>query len=203
MHKQTEEPIVTITGRHVEITTPIREFVEKKVETLHTDYLRIREAKVVLDVQGHRQIAEIVLFCSNHITIRACTEHQDLYAAIDETTSKIARRMRKNKTRMMKKHRPHHNETIRGLDEKIFSESVLEDIEDEYEIETAPQDLQPMFIHREGYKVRTLYKEEAIADLELSQKPFILYRNARRDVLQIVYKRPDGDYCIIELGKDL
>ena len=46
-------------------------------------------------------------------------------------------------------------------------------------------------------------KEEAIMELELSDKPFVLYRNARREVLQIVYRRPDGDYSIIELGTSL
>ena len=40
-------------------------------------------------------------------------------------------------------------------------------------------------------------------DLEVSDMPFVLYRNARRDVLQIVYRRPDGDYSIIELGSSL
>ena len=50
---------------------------------------------------------------------------------------------------------------------------------------------------------KKLYKEEAIMELELSDKPFVLYRNARRDVLQIVYRRPDGDYSIIELGSSL
>lgn len=197
MNKEQENPIITVTGRHVEVTEAMNVYVEKKVNTLHTDFLHIKEAKVVLDVQGKRQIAEIVLFCNGHITIRACSESPDLYASIDETIGKIARRMRKNKTRIMKKYRPHHQETIRGLDEKIFSEDILDGEANEQD------DPEPMFIHREGYKVRTMYKEEAMMDLELSEKPFILYRNARRNVLQIVFKRSDGDYCIIELGENL
>ena len=197
MNKVQQDPIITVTGRHVEVTAAMNEFVEKKIQTLHTDFLRIREAKVVLDVQGKRQIAEIVLFCGNHITIRASSESGDLYTSIDETIGKIARRMRKNKTRIMKTRRPHHQETIRGLDERVFSGNVLD--------EETPEEVdpEPMFIHREGYKMRTMYKEEAMMDLELSEKPFVLYRNARRNVLQIVYKRDDGDYCIIELGENL
>ena len=60
-----------------------------------------------------------------------------------------------------------------------------------------------LFKNRESYNLKKLYKEEAIMELELSDKPFVLYRNARRDVLQIVYRRPDGDYSIIELGSSL
>jgi putative sigma-54 modulation protein len=40
-------------------------------------------------------------------------------------------------------------------------------------------------------------------ELEISGKPFVLYRNARRNVLQIVYRLRPGEYSIIELGNEL
>ena len=40
---------ITVTGRHVEVTTAMRDFAHKKVEGLHLDYPRIIEAKVILD----------------------------------------------------------------------------------------------------------------------------------------------------------
>ena len=90
-----------------------------------------------------------------------------------------------------------HQETIRKLDETVYDDSVLDYPGD------SPEDPEPLLIHRESYNLKKLYKEEAIMELELSDKPFVLYRNARRDVLQIVYRRPDGDYSIIELGSSL
>ena len=48
-----------------------------------------------------------------------------------------------------------------------------------------------------------MYKEDAIMELEISGKPFVLYRNARRNVLQIVYRLREGEYSIIELGNEL
>ncbi len=189
--------LITITGRHIEVTEAMHDYVTKKIEGIHLDFPQIIEAKVVLDVQKDRKISEVILFCSDHITIQASTEGADMYACIDETISKIARRMRKHKTRLMKRYRPHHQETIRRLDEKVYSEDVLD-----HSME-ATEDPEPMIIHRESYNLKKLYKEEAIMDLELSDKPFVLYRNARREVLQIVYRRPDGDYSIIELGTTL
>ena len=97
---------ITVTGRHVSVTEPMREYAEKKVAGLHLDYPKIIEAKVLLNVEQNRHIAEIILFCANHIVIEADTTTQDMYASIDETISKIARRMRKHKTRMLKSHRP-------------------------------------------------------------------------------------------------
>ena len=197
MQKVNVNTPITITGRHVEVTDAIREFVTKKIEGIRLDFPRIMEVKVLLDVQRYRKISQVILFCSDHITIDASTEGTDMYACIDETITKIMRRMRKHKTRLMKNFRPHHQETIRKLDETVYDDSVLDYPGD------SKEDPEPLLIHRESYNLKKLYKEEAIMELELSDKPFVLYRNARRDVLQIVYRRPDGDYSIIELGSSL
>ncbi|MGJ8678085.1 MAG: ribosome hibernation-promoting factor, HPF/YfiA family [Akkermansiaceae bacterium] len=187
---------ITITFRHEEMTEPLRDHVKKKINGLHLDYPKIIEAKAILDVQGKRHIAEVILFCANHIVIEASTENHDMYAAIDETMSKIARRMRKHKTRLLKSHRPNRRQdTIRHLDEKVYAANFLDAIPEEEEATTDPE---PMIIHRESVKMVTMLKEEAIMQLELSDKPFIVFNNERRNVTQILYRRADGDYAIIE-----
>ena len=112
MQKVNVNTPITITGRHVEVTDAIREFVTKKIEGIRLDFPRIMEVKVLLDVQRDRKISQVILFCSDHITIDASTEGTDMYACVDETITKIMRRMRKHKTRLMKNFRPHHQETI-------------------------------------------------------------------------------------------
>jgi len=161
---------VTVTVRHEEITDSLRDYVTKKIQSIHLDYPKIVEAKAILDVQKNRHIAEIILFCTNHITIDASTEGKDMYAAIDETISKITRRMRKQKTRLLKKQRANRGQdTIRHLDEKVYAADFLDNLNDDEESEIDPE---PMIIHRESYRVRTMIKEDAIMS--------------------------DGDYAIIE-----
>ncbi|MEM9079948.1 MAG: sigma 54 modulation/S30EA ribosomal C-terminal domain-containing protein, partial [Verrucomicrobiota bacterium] len=63
-------------------------------------------------------------------------------------------------------------------------------------------DPEPVLVHREGYRMRTLYKEEAIMELELSDKPFVLFHNARRKRNQLVYRRKDGEYALVDIPKD-
>jgi putative sigma-54 modulation protein len=184
---------IRVTGRHVSVTEPIKDYASSKIEHLHLDYPRIIEAKIILDVQKNRHIAEIILFCANHITIEAHTEGKDMYAALDETIEKIARRMRKHKTRLMKKHRPHRNESIRHLEERFFREDVLDHPEGS-DIEPVPY-----IVHPENYSVRTMYKEDAIMQLELTDRPFVLYKSARRDCLTIVYRRKDGEYAAMDI----
>jgi putative sigma-54 modulation protein len=182
---------ITVTGRHLEVTEPLRDYVCKKIEGLPLDYPRIIEAKALLIFHSHRhrQECEIILYCADHLTIEASSESQDdLYAAIDDTISKIARRMRKHKTRLQKHARPRHNQTIRHIQEQVFDTGVLE---------TTHEEIEPVLIHPEHHRVKPLYPDEALLDLELSDRPFVLFHNLKNDKLSLVYRRKDGDYGLI------
>ena len=143
---------VTVTVRHEEPTDALREYATSKIDGLSLDYPRIIEAKAILDVQKNRHIAEILLFCADHIVIEASSETEDMYKSIDQTIDKIARRMRKHKTRLLKKHRPKPEQTIKHLEEKWYNENVLDHPEE------AELDPEPLIVHREGYRLRTLFK---------------------------------------------
>ena len=182
---------ITVTGRHLEITDAIRDYARRKIDGLHLDYPRIIEAKVILDVQSHhRHFAEIILFCANHITIECSSTSEDLYAAIDETVSKIARRMRKFKTRILKNHRPRKG-TTRHIDEIVYAAAGFADQEKE--------EVEPVIIHPENYRIRPLYPDEAITALELSENQFVVFHNQNTHELNILFRRKDGDYGMIAL----
>jgi putative sigma-54 modulation protein len=182
-------PII-VTARHMQVTEAIRSYVFKKIEGLHLDFPRIIEAKAILDHQVHhdRHACEIILFCANHITIEAHTEGNDLYVAIDETMSKIARRMRKHKTRLQKHARPRHKQSIRHLPVTIYDSQVMENQSEEIE---------PMIIHPEHFQVKPLFPDEAIMDLELSDKNFVVFHNQKNDRLCILYRKKSGDYAMV------
>jgi len=189
-------PPVTLTVRHEQVTAALREYAEKKIESLHLDFPRIIEAKIVLDVQKNRHIAEIILFCANHITIEAESEERDMYVALDATIDKIARRMRKHKTRFLKKNRPHRNQSIRYLEERYFTEEAMDHPEE------SKHDPEPFIVFPEKYNLRTMHKEDAIMELELSDRPFVLYRSARRGCLSLIYHRKDGEYAAMDINPE-
>lgn len=194
MDTANDEMPITITMRHEHVTDSLREYVNSKVGSLHVEYLRILEAKVILDVQKNRHIAEIILFCANHITIEAHTEGHNMYAALDETIDKVARRMRKHKTRLLKRHRPHRNESIRYIDERYFGEEAMDHPMDSL------KDPEPTSVASEAYQLREMYKEDAIMELELSDRPFVLYKSKRRGCLTIIYRRKDGEYASMDVN---
>jgi len=181
---------ITVTGRHVSVTEAMREYAEKKVAGLHLDYPKIIEAKVLLNVEQNRHIAEIILFCANHIVIEVDTTTHDMYASIDETISKIARRMRKHKTRMLKSHRPKKKKQkeMRLVSEMVFPSDIPDEPENDHE---------PHLIHKERYKIKHLHSDEAIMDMEMNEKPFLIFHDDKTDRLAIIYRRDDGDYGMI------
>ncbi|MCP4849855.1 MAG: ribosome-associated translation inhibitor RaiA [Verrucomicrobiaceae bacterium] len=187
---------INVVGRNVEVSEAMREHALKKVESLHLDYPKIIEARVVLDVQVHhnRHIAEVILFCANHITIEAHSETHDMYASIDETIGKIARRMRKRKTRLLKKHRPRKGEVSR-LAEAVFAIDALDGLDEDPDDE---EELEPVIVHKENYRIRPLFHDEAMVDMELSDRDFLVFKNAESGVLSILFRRKDGDYGLIE-----
>ena len=198
MQTQNVNPHITVTVRHEEVTDSLRDYAQSKIEGIHLDYPRIIEAKAILDVQGgnkKRHLAEIILFCADHIVIDASSESEDMYKSIDETIHKIARRMRKHKTRLLKKKHPRSEESIRYFDESNYNANILDTHPEDSET-----DPEPFFVHKEHYRLRSLYKEEAIMELDLTERPFILFRNARRGVNSIVWKKENGDYGMIDVS---
>lgn len=178
---------IKVTGRHVSITEPIKDYAEKKVESLHLDYPKIIEAHVILNVEKYRQSAEVILICTNHITIEATSETDDMYASIDQVISKIAQQMRKYKTKIMRQHRPRKQE-VRHVDEHVLS---LDGFEEHEEAE-------PSVIHSEKYPVKPMFTDEAVLQLEMSSRQFVVFLNAKTEKVNVLYRRKSGDYGLID-----
>lgn len=189
MQTANAHPPIKVTGRHLQITEAINDHVTKKIEGLHLDYPKIIEAHVILEVEKYRHSAEIILVCSNHITIEACEEMTDMYAAIDAVVDKVARQMRKYKTRLMKKHRP-RKDIVHHLEEHI--------------LQTEPVDLDgdgaavhPV-VRTERYPVKPMFIDEAVLQLEMSTRQFLVFMNARNTRVNVLYRRKGGDFGLIE-----
>lgn len=180
-------PPVKVTGRHLQITDAINDYATKKIESLHLDYPKIIEAHVILEVEKYRHSAEVVLVCSNHITIEACEETDDMYAAIDAVTDKVARQMRKYKTRLMRKHRP-RKDVIEHLEEHVLHPEPVEDEE---------HPLHPI-VRTERYQVKPMYVDEAVLQLEMSHRQFLVFRNANDSRVNVLYRRKSGDFGLIQ-----
>ena len=218
-------PHVTVTGRHLAITAAINDYAEKKIEGLHLNYPRIIEAHVILEVDKYRHRAEIVLICANHITIEASEESTDLYASMDQVTDKIARQMRKYKTRLLRQQRPHRNDSVRYLDEQVFRSDAFESLsaiaENGYHDDVAamkaaakargekaavvgnapvlPVEIEREIVKMEKYAVKPMYVDDAVLQMQMSEdQQFVVFTNAKTDEVNVLYRRKEGDFGLIQ-----
>jgi putative sigma-54 modulation protein len=179
---------IKVTGRHISITDAIKDYAERKIEGLHLDYPRMIEAHVILDVEKYRHNAEVVLVCGNHITIEASAETSDMYASIDQVVARIAQQMRKYKTKIMRQHRPRHQK-VRHIEEHVLSiDETFEEIEES----------EPSVIHTEKYPVKPMFVDEAVLQLEMSSRQFVVFLNAKTEKVNVLYRRKDDDFGLIE-----
>jgi len=179
---------VKVTGRHVSVTDPIKEYAISRVEHLHLDYPRIIEAHVILDVEKHRHFAEIILHCNNHITIEASHETDDMYASIDGVSAKIAQQMRKHKTKILRSHRP-RGQSIRHLEEQVLELSPAFHETEEGE---------PDVIKTERYPLKPMFVNEAVLQIEMSNRQFVVFLNAKTEKVNILYRRKGDGFGLME-----
>jgi putative sigma-54 modulation protein len=206
MQIKNANPPIQVTGRHVSVTAAMKEYCRRKVSTLHLDYPKIIEVQVILDVQKYRHQAEVILHCSNHVTLEASATSNDMYASIDQVVLRIARQMRKCKTRLMRNHRPgRRQQQGRVIVENSAnwkwltnSEAVngasIEEVESEVETETSEPDL----IQTEKYPVKPMSPAEAVLQMEFSKKQFLVFLNAKTEKVSVLYRRKHGDFGLIE-----
>lgn len=180
---------IRVTGRHVSVTESIKDYAASKIEHLHLDYPRIIEAHVILDVEKHRHFAEIIMHCTNHITIEASHTTDDMYASIDGVVAKIAQQMRKYKTKILKSHRPRGQQSIRHIEEQVLEISPAFHETEESE---------PSVIKTERYEVKPMFVDEAVLQIEMSNRQFVVFQNAKTEKVNILYRRKDGGFGLIE-----
>ena len=91
---------VNITGRHLEITDALRDYVEEKFDRLERHFDRIIAVQVILQVEKLKQKAEAALHVAGREVV-ANAEHGDMYAAIDLLVDKLDRQLIKHKEKQL------------------------------------------------------------------------------------------------------
>lgn len=169
-----------IRGEKLVITDAIRDYAEEKLGKLNK-YFKDDDitANVLAKVRGNSQIVEVTIPTSKFI-LRSEEEHDDLYAAIDLVTDKLERQIRKNKTRL--------NRNVK--------ESVKE-FNFDYEL-PVEEEAKEAVVKRKKLEMKPMSEEEAVLEMELLGHSFFVYKDMDTNSINVLYKRKDGDYGLIE-----
>lgn len=174
---------LTITGKNMQISDRIREYVEKKASKLDRYLKNIDEASLELTRSSaksadDRHIAQLTVRVKGSI-LRAEERAADVFTAFDAVLDKMYRQIVRYKTRRR----------ARG---RIQEEDLMPPLE-EYEEEAARQ-----IVRTKRFLVLPMDEEEAAEQMELLGHDFFLFLNTGTGELNIIYRRRDGDYGLIE-----
>ena len=169
---------VIITGRKIDISAGMRSYTEKKLQKLDKFFDEAADAQVTLSVEKDRQTAELTIYFGGYV-FRAEDTTDDMYTSIDRAIDLIERQIRKNKTRLEKK--------LRGGAFDAPSASAPETEEQEIRI-----------VKSKKHALKPMSPEEAVLQMNLLGHEFFVFHNDETDKIDIVYKRKDGNYGLIE-----
>ena len=95
---------ISVSGHHIEVTNPLREYVESKLDRLERHFDKITNIHVILSVEKQRQKAEATVHINGASLFADCT-NEDMYASIDSMADKLDRQIKKHKEKLKDHHR--------------------------------------------------------------------------------------------------
>ncbi|HEY8344733.1 MAG TPA: ribosome-associated translation inhibitor RaiA [Bacillota bacterium] len=171
---------VKILGKNIDLTDALRQYAEKKVEKIGKFFAQEPlEAQVSLGIERGLHIVDITISI-NGLLLRGEEKTGDMYASIDGAVDKIERQIRKYKTRINRRLREENKVVIPPSKEKV---------------EEAPE---PKVVRTKRFAIKPMSTEEAIMQMDLLGHDFFVYFNADTEEVNVVYKRKDGNYGLIE-----
>ena len=173
--------IMNYAGKNMEVTNALREVTEKKLSKLDKYFQKDIQGNVTFSTQKNRKIIEVTINLPGTI-IRAEESSDDMYASIDRAVDVLERQIRKYKTKLQKRYQ--NGETIRFENVMPLTKENDED--------------KPKLVKRKRFGLKPMSAEEAILQMELIRHNFFVYMDAETEAVNVVYKRKDGDYGLIE-----
>lgn len=171
---------IIVTGRNLEITPALRDYAEKKIAKFERYLSNITEAIVTLSIQKYQHKAE-VLIKANGYMIQAEGVTGEIYSSIDEVVEKLEKQIKKYKEKI-NSHRKGEN---KGSSVQSSSGSEKE----------------PRIIKIKRFDIKPMSPEEAAMQMELLDKNFFVFENERTGQMNVIYRRTDGNYGLIEPAK--
>jgi len=173
---------ITVTFRHIDASDSLKVYAEEKVSKMDKYFDFPVEAHIVLAVEKFRRMADVTLNV-NGTMIKGVVETEDMYSAIDQVMDKIEKQVKRYREKMRdRRAETRKNETALGRGE---AEEIADLGQEEPRIEIekiVPKPMDP---------------EEAAMQFNLAQQDFLVFRNSRSREINVIYKRKDGNLCVI------
>ena len=185
---------VQVAGRQMDVGAALKSRIEDELTAGVGKYFN-RATDAVVTVAKNGGGVGVAVDCAVHlssgISLQTHGHGGDAHSAFDDAMTKLEKRVRRYKRRL----RNHHGEQKNPLPAEDAAAYVLAPLEEDEEVSNgaAKTDEGPLVIAEGTVQVRTMTVSMAVMQLDLSDSPALMFRNAANGGLNVVYRRPDGN----------
>ena len=209
---------LSTTFRHMDASQAVRDYAEEKLDKIRKYFQKdpIAAHAVFAVERGFHHVADINITLPNGIVINAKETTEDMYSSIDLATARIERQVRKWKEKI-RDHKPHGGPSV-SVREMVLLAEELEPHPSSAPGATpdatphrvapvklaAPPPSEPAFrvVKDETSTARAMKVEDAVMQLNLLGDDVLVFTDVNSQTISVVYRRKDGNYGLIETGRE-
>jgi len=166
---------IIINCRQMDLTRNLKEYAEEKIGRFSKYLNNITEASVTFSVEKYRHKVEVHLKANGNL-LQAESITGEMYSSIDDVVEKLARQVKKHKDKIVS--------SRKGRSKEAAPSESVEPI--------------PTIIKNKSYDIKPMSLEEAAMQMDLLGKEFFIFTNASSGAINVLYKRNDGNFGLIE-----
>ncbi|QYJ14888.1 Ribosome hibernation promotion factor [Rubrobacter xylanophilus DSM 9941] len=183
---------IVVKGRNIPVTDSLESYAIEKVERVRKffdDDRSVARAEVELIHERNpaiadSEVAETTLFI-NGAVLKAREASEDMYASIDRMSDKLERQVKRYRGRQLDRWhgRLKNHESTKAEPQTLLAEE---------------EDVEPRIVRTKQFQMKPMSAEEAVLQMELLDHDFFVFTNADTGDINVVYRRRDGNYGLIE-----
>jgi putative sigma-54 modulation protein len=171
----------SVTFKNLDSSDTLKSYVQDKLDRFDRLLDNPAEANVVLSVEKFRHMAEINII-GDRLTIIGKEETIDMYSAIDMVLDKLEKQIKKSKEKIRQ-----HRSGAKARNKSMLAEEI-----------NFPEEELERQIKIKNIEYKPMHVEEAVLQMDLLKDNFLVFTNARSDLVNVLYRRKDGHYGLIQ-----
>lgn len=186
---------VNVSFRHMDVSPAVQQYASDKLQHVVSKYVQGEDidSQITFSVEKYLHIANFTINI-NGLTVKSVEKTEDMYSSVDLALEKVERQVRRYKSKI-RKHRP--NAKQRNFTMQVVAQPEPEEVVEAAEVEEVAET--PMeTVKAETYTAPFMKVDDAIMQLDLRSAQFFVFTNEASERINIVYKRDDGAFGLID-----
>jgi len=184
----------SVTFRHMEATDALKDYARERIERIKKYLPDPIACHVVMSTERYNHRVDVNLQLHNGLQLAGHESTENMYSSIDMVVAKIERQVRRYKGKL-RSHKPRTEYTPMPVSHSVLQDQPAPPAAGEDSASLAPE---PAVVKRDKFYANPMTVGDAVMQLNLTHAQFLVFRCADNGQVNVVYRREDGSYGLIE-----